>query len=170
MHPPDVVTAPEFLAGMRQFASSVCVVTTADGNRLHGITVTSLASVSVEPPTLLVCIHRDSRCAAAIQASGVFCVNLLPEDAKETARLFSGISGEPKRLRFDCVEWTHGRTGCPVLANSVCAFECRVEHATRVATHCIFVATVVGARTGRGSPLLYADRTFRRLADAEQQV
>ncbi len=170
MNAADVVTAPEFLAGMRQFASSVCVVTTADGSRLHGITVTSLVSVSVEPPTLLVCIHRDSRCAAAIQASGVFCVNLLSERAKDTARLFSGASGEAWHARFERVECTEGRTGCPVLAEAVCAFECRVERATHVATHCIFFAAVVGSRAGRGPPLLYADRAFRRLADAEQQA
>lgn len=164
----DTITTAEFLAGMRQFASSVCVVTTAHGERLHGITVTSLASVSVEPPTLLVCIHRESSCAAAIQASGVFCVNLLAEEATATAQLFSGTTADARHVRFDIVDWARGLTGCPILSQSVRAFECRVEQDMQVATHCIFFATVVGSRAGQGSPLLYADRGFRRLAGAVQ--
>jgi flavin reductase len=164
------ITTCEFLDGMRRFASSVCVVTTADAGRRHGITVTSLASVSVEPPTLLVCIRRDSPSAAAIQASGVFCVNLLSEGSREIAHLFSGACGGTRHLRFDRVDWSNGRTGCPVLAGSVNAFECRLEHTAHVATHCVFFAAVVGIHRGGGAPLLYADRAYRRLADAERQA
>jgi flavin reductase (DIM6/NTAB) family NADH-FMN oxidoreductase RutF len=47
---------------------------------------------------------------------------------------------------------------------------CRLQQTTQVATHCIFVVTVVGFRSGRGLPLLYCDRAFRRLTDAEQQA
>jgi flavin reductase (DIM6/NTAB) family NADH-FMN oxidoreductase RutF len=154
---------------MRRFASSVCVVTTADAGGLHGITVTSLASVSVDPPTLLVCIRHDSPCAAAIRESETFCVNLLSDGAKGTAHLFSGATGARRQVRFARVEWRQGHTGCPILPGSVIAFECRVERTMRVATHNIFFAGVIGVHNGCGSPLLYADRAYRRLADGEQE-
>lgn len=165
----DTITKSDFLAGMRLFASSVCVITAAQGEHMHGVTVTSLASVSIEPPTLLVCIHRDSQCAAAIQATGLLCVNLLSEQAGATARLFAGASPEARHLRFENIDWTEGRTGCPILAESLCAFECRVEQTMQVATHNIFFASVIDARNRPGSPLLYADRAFRRLDATEPQ-
>lgn len=156
---------------MRQFASSVCVITTAHGGKLHGVTVTSLASVSVEPPMLLVCIHRDSSCAAAIARTGLFCVNLLSEGAKATACLFAGTSGEARHLRFDRVAWTEGHGNCPILDESLTTFECAVSDSLQVATHRVFFAMVVGAKSGRGeAPLIYSDRAFRRLAALERQI
>ena len=71
-------------------------------------------------------------------------------------------------MRFDCVEWTEGHTGCPILAESASAFECKLQQTAQVATHCIFVATVVGFRSGGGLLLLYAGCAFRRLADGER--
>jgi flavin reductase (DIM6/NTAB) family NADH-FMN oxidoreductase RutF len=120
---------------------------------------------------LLVCIHRNSPCAAAIARTGMFCVNLLSEDAKATACLFAGTSGEARHLRFDRVAWTEGQGNCPILDESVTAFECAVSDSVQIATHRIFFAMVVGAKSGRGAaPLIYSDRAFRRLAALERQI
>lgn len=120
---------------------------------------------------LLVCIHRDSSCAAAIARTGLFCVNLLSEGAKATACLFAGTSGEARHLRFDRVAWTEGHGNCPILDESLTTFECAVSDSLQVATHRVFFAMVVGAKSGRGEALLiYSDRAFRRLAALERQI
>ncbi|MBV8511478.1 MAG: flavin reductase [Xanthobacteraceae bacterium] len=158
------VSCSDFLRGMRRFASSVCVVASMDSGKPHGATVTSLASVSVEPPTLLVCLNHKGRCAGAIRATGRFCVNLLDERAVHVAELFSGKSPDCNAVRFDRVDWRPGDTGCPILVESLSAFECEVEHMLRVNTHWVFLGTVVASSVGVGQPLIYGDRAFRTLA------
>jgi flavin reductase len=156
--PPD-----DFIAGMRQLASSVSVVTTMIEGLPHGITVTSLTSVSAHPPTLLVCIHDASRSAIAIRTAKKFCVNVLSERAVATAELFAGRPPTLAEERFERVEWTPGKTGSPVLADTLIVFECELEQATQIATHWVLIGRVVEVRLGRGKALLYADRSFRAL-------
>ncbi|MBV8643533.1 MAG: flavin reductase family protein, partial [Candidatus Eremiobacteraeota bacterium] len=62
---------------MRRFATGVAIVTTAHEGRIHGFTANAFASVSVEPPTVLVCVNRVATAHRLISASQLFCVNIL---------------------------------------------------------------------------------------------
>jgi len=66
---------------MRQVAATVTVVTTDGPSGQAGATVSAFTSLSADPPSVLVCLRADSRIARAVQDNGVFCVNVLPEDA-----------------------------------------------------------------------------------------
>jgi flavin reductase (DIM6/NTAB) family NADH-FMN oxidoreductase RutF len=69
-----------------------------------GMTCSSLCSVSLDPPILLVCLRSASPTLAAVLARGAFSVNLLHEDASAAARLFaSGVED-----RFARVRWASG--------------------------------------------------------------
>ena len=75
------ITSDEFRAALSKFASGVTVVTTRDAQgRLHGITVTAFASVSLEPPLVLVCIDNATASHYAFHESGMFVVNILKSD------------------------------------------------------------------------------------------
>jgi len=161
------ISRSDFLHGMRRFASSVCVVASIDAGKPHGATVTSLVSVSVDPPTLLICLNQNGRCAGAVRETGRFCVNLLDQHAVHVADLFSGKTPDSKAICFDRVEWRQGDTGCPVLVNSLCAFECEVSQMLTVNTHLVFFGTVVASSARAGEPLIYGDRSFRTLATVE---
>jgi 3-hydroxy-9,10-secoandrosta-1,3,5(10)-triene-9,17-dione monooxygenase reductase component len=77
-------------AAMGHFATGVTVVTAAgaDGRR-HGSTANAVASVSLEPPLLLVCLRDASLTLAALQASGRFAVNVLHQRQRELAQRFA---------------------------------------------------------------------------------
>lgn len=85
--------AQAFREAMAQVASAAHIVTTLGPHGRAGLTATAVTSVSVAPPTVLVCIEAASRTLAAIEASGIFCVNTLAEADHELASVFSGRRG-----------------------------------------------------------------------------
>lgn len=150
--------AQTFRDAMARVASAVHIVTTTGP---AGLTATAVASVSDEPPMVLVCVEAGSRTLAAIRASGVFCVNTLPGGFEEMAQLFAGRRGLDGEARFAAPGWTTLATGAPVLAGALVAFDCRLAAIHEAATHRIVVGEVVGlGGAGRGDGLIYRDRRF----------
>ena len=118
--------ATGFRTLMAGFPTGVVIVTTVtdDGTPL-GLTCSSLCSVSMDPPLMLVCIHNDSRTLKALMASGSFAVNLLHLGGRRAARLFA--AGGPDR--FQGVTWAPGGAGgLPCLTEDARAVaECRLR-------------------------------------------
>ena len=78
------VDETEFKAAMRQVTSSVAVVTASFGNLRNGLTATSVCSVTMEPPTMLVCVNRKARADALIAESRAFAINILADAQHKT--------------------------------------------------------------------------------------
>jgi flavin reductase (DIM6/NTAB) family NADH-FMN oxidoreductase RutF len=158
---PATATSGEFRSFMTCFPSGVAVLTTAlpDGTPL-GMTCTSLCSVSLSPPVLLVCIRSASPTLKAVLERGVFAANLLREDARDTSELFS--SGAPDR--FDRVAWTPGPgSGVPHLTDGAHAIaDCTVRQYDSMGDHRVVFAEVTGVRIASGPPrpLLYGLRQY----------
>ncbi|MQS39982.1 flavin reductase family protein, partial [Streptomyces katsurahamanus] len=98
----------EFREMMASFPTGVSVVTARDSSAAPwGMTCSSLCSLSVNPPTLLICLRTESPTLRAVLTSGAFAVNLLHGGAERVAALFA--SGAPDR--FERVAWRPaGRT------------------------------------------------------------
>jgi len=154
----------QFLDGMSRAAFCVNVVTTDGPAGRAGVTVSAMSSVSADgsTPTVLVCIHHQSRTAAAIVDNGVFCINILRDDQADIADHFGGRSKFCGDDKFAPVSWLPTETGAPRLAESVVAFDCRVISSQRVGTHHIFVGAVGAVTVGSGQALIYADRVYGR--------
>ena len=75
-----IVTASNYRDAISRFLTGITVVTTRQGTQAHGITASAVASVSLEPPTLLVCLNRQSATCEAIGRAGHFAVNVLAEN------------------------------------------------------------------------------------------
>ena len=150
----------QFRAAMRRFATGVSIVTTAHEGRIHGFTVNAFASVSAEPPTVLICVNRIATAHPLISASQRFCVNVLALDQRALAERFAG--GEP-RSRFEGVAYRIGPSGSPILAGTVAHFDCRVTEELTASTHTIFLGEVLDAGARDGAPLGYFDRAYRDL-------
>ncbi|MEA2461397.1 MAG: hypothetical protein QOH90_1574, partial [Actinomycetota bacterium] len=71
------VSPDEYRDAVRRFASGVTVVTVAMGDELHGMTASSFASVSLDPPLVLVSLDKTSRTRTMIATAGSFAVNVL---------------------------------------------------------------------------------------------
>jgi 3-hydroxy-9,10-secoandrosta-1,3,5(10)-triene-9,17-dione monooxygenase reductase component len=155
------VDPADFRRALGQFAAGVTVVTTRDGRgRSLGLTVTSFAAVSLEPPLVLVCVDHRSETHAGFRHAGLFGVSILAEGQEEVSRRFAG-GGAGK---FKGVDLDKGETGVPLIPGALAHLECRVS-ATHVAgDHTIYVGEVLSVRVRPGRPLLYHDRDYRRLA------
>ncbi|MGW2817256.1 flavin reductase family protein [Streptomyces sp. NPDC001415] len=157
----DPATPDRFRAMMSGFPTGVAVVTTTghDGAP-RGMTCSSVCSVTLKPPTLLVCLRDGSPTLEAILERGTFAVNLLHEEAQETAELFA--SGNPER--FHMVQWEQeADAGGPHLVRDAhTVADCDVTALHRTGDHCtVFgAARLITQRHGL-PPLLYGLRQFR---------
>jgi flavin reductase len=159
--PLDHPDAQVFRDAMAQVASAVQVVTTVGPAGRVGLTATAVASVSDSPPTVLACMARGSRTLAAIEASGVFCINTLPEKLVELAEIFASRRGVEGEARFETARWESLVTGAPVLLDAIAAFDCRVVATHDVASHRIVIGEVVAlGGAGHGKGLIYRHRRF----------
>ncbi len=148
----------DFRAAMRRFATGVAIVTTAHGGRVHGFTANAFASVSAEPPTVLICVNRSGSAHPLIASSQRFCVNVLALEQRELAHRFAG--GEP-RSRFEGVAHRIGRSGSPILEGTLAYLDCETDEELTASTHTIFIGRVLDAGWREGAPLGYFDRAYR---------
>jgi flavin reductase (DIM6/NTAB) family NADH-FMN oxidoreductase RutF len=153
----------DFVAAMRRFATGVAIVTTEHEGRIHGFTVNAFASVSVSPPTVLICVNRGATAHPLIAESQRFCVNILALEQRALAERFAG--GEP-RSRFDGVPYRIGPSGSPILDGTLAHVDCALTEELTASTHTIFLGNVIDAGWREGVPLGYFDRQYRDFAIA----
>ena len=143
------------------FATGVTVVTCLDEEEIPaGLTVNSFTSVSLEPPLLLVCLHKQAASAPALVAASHFAINVLQTGQRPASITFS-TRGED---RFGCTPWSQGEAGAPILEESLCVFECERYAVYDGGDHHILVGQVVKASFDAGlDPLLFFRGSYRRL-------
>ena len=159
----------EFIDAMRRAATGVSVVTTDGQAGRFGVTVSAVASVSADPPMLLVCINRRSPSWAAIQANGVFTVNLLSEMQAHVADSFAGRAAAP--FDFTCADWADDDMALPPrLHGAVAAFHCRIAQAHDAGSHAVVIGHVVNAFAGAAAPLAYVAQNYASTARLESKA
>jgi flavin reductase (DIM6/NTAB) family NADH-FMN oxidoreductase RutF len=145
---------------MSAYVTGVTVVTSLDDHgRPHGLTCTSLTSVTLAPPMLLVCVNLRSGTLAALRSRSGFVVNLLHDGGRPVAELFASATAD----RFERVAWRRSaRLGLPCLVDDAYAgAECEVADTVVVGDHAVVFGRVVNVEVSAGSPLLYGMRAFR---------
>jgi flavin reductase (DIM6/NTAB) family NADH-FMN oxidoreductase RutF len=133
------VDSAVFKVAMRQLAATVTLVTTCEEGAWHGMPATAVTSLSVEPPSVLVCINRSASMHGPVTRSRKLCVNLL---ATQQADLCSDFGARPGAERFDVGAWQAGPDGLPYIAEAVACLFCTVDDALDYSTHTIFIAKV----------------------------
>jgi flavin reductase (DIM6/NTAB) family NADH-FMN oxidoreductase RutF len=159
VHPVTETSTEGFRGMMRRFPSGVAIVTTYDGDGTpRGMTCSSMCSVTLEPPTLLMCLRSGSPTLDAILLTGTFALNLLHERAEDVAQLFA--SGDPRR--FELVSWTDDPSaGGPHLVRDAHSIaDCRVSRTEKVGDHVVVYGEAHTVTERHGPPLLYGLRAF----------
>ena len=145
------VTASDFRNAMRQLTGGVSVITAGKGRDISGMTVTSVSSLSVDPPALIVSINRESSSWPLVKRYGFFGVNILTSDQIDIAERFTGKGGLKGADRFAGAQWTTRASGVPLLADALAAIDCEVEDIVERHSHAIVIGRVldvaVSART-----------------------
>jgi flavin reductase (DIM6/NTAB) family NADH-FMN oxidoreductase RutF len=157
---PDV-----FRTMMAGVCAPVTVVTTILGAAPMGATVSSFASLSLEPPLVSVAFDRRSRVLAQILAERRFGVNLLGHDQADLAVLFATRDTD----RFGRIDW-HLVNGLPRLDGAAGWLECDLYQAVEGGDHLLLLGHVVGAGRAELPPLVYAYRTFGTHSRYEQRA
>ena len=92
--------AERFREAMRRTASGVAVLTTDGEAGRAGVTISTLCSLSMEPPSVIACVHQDSSALEALLANRVFAANALTDDQSRVAHAFAGQIPELRDDRF----------------------------------------------------------------------
>ena len=171
MKPAPTGTAPSVDPGHFRYvvghlASGVTVVTTEADRRRHGMTASSVTSLSMDPPMMLACINNAVPTADAVAVSGKYVVNVLGEHQGELARQFATAS----RDKFHDVAVHTGMLGLPLLSDALAHIECEVAERVVGGTHTIFLGRVVSATAASGQPLTYFRGGFGRFEFARDDV
>ena len=156
-----------FVAAMRKLAATITLVTTRDMHGRHGMAATAVASLSADPPALLVCIKRTTSLHGPVSRVKRFCVNLLDRRHEGLFREFVARNGGS---RFQVGDWAEGAHQLPWLVDAAATVFCCVEQQIDYGTHTIFIGRVESVKIMlEQQPLLYQDGSvgeFRAAAPA----
>lgn len=158
------VNAKALRAAFAQFVTGVTVVT-AHTEAPCGMTANAFASLSMDPPLVLVCVAQGAAMHAAVLRAGAFGVSVLAADQEHQARHFANRARPRGVAEFDGIAWRPGaETGVPLLGGVLAWLECRLTDVHSGGDHSIFVGEVLSfAHDGVGGALLFHRGTFRRL-------
>lgn len=149
------------------FLTGVTVVTTIDDAGLPiGFTANSFASVSLDPPLLLVCLAKTSRNYETLTQAPGFGVNILAEGQKDVSNTFA----RPVEDRFAAVSWQRGPFGSPVFTDVAAWFDCAMHDVVDAGDHVILIGRVEGFDNGGKTGLGYARGGYFTPALAEKSL
>jgi flavin-dependent trigonelline monooxygenase, reductase component len=151
-----------FRYAMATFATGITIVTARDrAGRPRGLTANAIASISLKPPSLLVCVSETSDTLPAICDGRAFAVNILAEDQIELARLFAG-KGEDKFESMTKLT-TSSKLGLPLVPGALSWMECVLIKVIPAWDHTICIGEVTEIQTKGGAPLVFFGSTYRRV-------
>lgn len=137
-----MVAPDDFRQVMGNFAAGVTVVTLPEP--AHGITVNAFASLSLDPPLVLICIDHDTETYGQLEggADG-YCVNVLATDQRRLGEHFARMvdHGDP----FEDEATRTASTGAPVFEESIAYLDCSLGDAYHAGDHTIYVGEVEDA-------------------------
>lgn len=155
--------AADLRLGLRRLAKAVVVVSSRHRDTRFAMAATAVSEVSMDPPSLLICVNRSASLADPMRAGADFCVNILHADQQAVAETCSG--GARGEARFDVGQWREEGDAPPVLEGAQASFVCRNDKVIEYGTHLIVIGEVIDTRIdGDLDPLMYADGVYGRLA------
>lgn len=143
------------------FATGVTVVTSAGEAGSHGMTANAFASLSLDPPLVLIAVDKRAAMLEYLTKNRCFAVNILRADQEELSRRFA----TPGPKDFSDLEVTTVSTGSPILAHAIAYLDCRVHEVLPGGDHEIFVGEILAGDHRGGEPLVYFAGGYRKLAD-----
>jgi len=157
--------APDWLRqAFRHYPTGVAIVTAWTDDGPVGLTVSSLASVSAEPPVLSFSVATRTRSAGALLTAGSVAVHVLGQQHAELAEAFAR-SGAP---RFTAAQgWSVEAGAPPRLPDAVVRIVGSIRQTVPVAGSELVLLDVTTTVIGPpAAPLLHLDRRYRTLTPA----
>lgn len=151
----------KFRKSVSLFTTGIVVLTCEDDDgQVHGMTVNSFTSVSLDPPTVLVSL-KPGRAHRLISRNGRYGASILSEEQQHFSAHFSGRP-QPS-LQPDFV--VHDRL--PTLRHCLAWFECEIITQVQVHDHTLFVSEVTACGNEDGTPLMFYASRYHRPASQD---
>ena len=149
----------QFRSAMRRLAASVSIVVAKGEAGPVGMAATSITSLTIDPPALLVCVNRTTSLHALLVPTAPLSVNVLSKNQKDVSVAFGG--GVPHDQRFKFGDWIEGENGLPFLDQAQASLQCVIDAMLAYGTHSIVIARVLRASVSEAvSPLVYQDGAY----------
>lgn len=143
---------------LRRLASSVSVITCRQGERNYAMTATSVSSLSMAPPSMLVCVNRSTVFHRAIDRAKEFAINILSRAQVDVSKVCAG--GASPESRFHVGAWDT-RAPAPILVDAQAAIVCAKEEKLEYGTHTVFMGRILSISiNGEVDPLIYVDGQY----------
>lgn len=160
----QVVSEGEFKAAMRALPAGISAVTTGNGESAAGMLVSSLTSISAEPPLVGFFVHQSASMRDALLHNGFFAANILGEEHED---IMSTFLGTPQgAARFSCGQWQQGHGGAPILADAVTSLECDIVYTQALGTHDMIVGKIRKTARRDACPVVHFNAATHKLAPA----
>ncbi len=147
-----------YINAMRGVTSTVSIISAKEDDERHAMTVTSVTSLSLDPPAMLVCVNKDASIHNIINYGSSFCINILSSKQKELAEVCS--KSEEGEARFDSQLWKENDNfiyAKQSLSNIFCECSKLLEHSS----HTIFIGNVTSViNSDKDCPLLYGSGKY----------
>ena len=156
--PVDVTTGLK--GAMRRLPSGVAIVTAlGEGKTPVGMAATSITSLTMDPPAVLVCVNQTAGIHAHLSPGCPVSINLLSRHQREVSAAFGGAVA--REARFGVGSWTPDAHGLPILDEAQANLSCTVESMTPFGTHSIVIARVKAVRLSDAvDPLIFQDGAY----------
>lgn len=144
---------------LRRLAKAVVVITCRHEGQRYAMAATAVSELSMDPPSLLICVNRTASLHAPLSTGADFCVNILHSSHETISAACSGkLKGE---ARFEQGRWATSEIGLPYLEDAQASFVCRNDRQVEYGTHGIFIGQVVEVMNhGPVDPLVYVDGRY----------
>jgi len=148
------------------FATGVTIVTVDLDGEVHGMTANAFASVSLDPPLVLVCVDHKTRTHAHLHAKKRFGINVLGEDHRAISEYYARVERSHENAEAEAgARFDRTQQGTPMLHGSLAYLECRLQSAEVAGDHTIFIAEVEDVVVREGEPLLFFRGKYRKVGE-----
>lgn len=151
----------DFRDALRGLGRSVVIITAEEGGQRFAMSATAVCELSMEPPSLLICVNKGASIHPVLSHGQPFAVNILPQGLEDLAdRCAGAVKGEE---RFSSRKWEKSKFGPPVLTDAQGTLVCENDVKMNYGTHTVFVGRVIEVLgTGQRDPLIYIDGRYAR--------
>jgi flavin reductase (NADH) len=153
--------ALRFRDAMANLPAAVNIVTTNGPAGRCGMTATAVCSITDTPPTLLVCVNRNSAMNSVFAQNGRMCINVLNHQQEEMACHFAGMTDMGMEARFGLDAWQEELDGLPKLHNTLTSLAGEITQIQSVGTHQLYMVQITKITLSeKGEGLVYFKRHF----------
>ena len=141
----------EWINAFGKMTYGIYVLTSCHRQEINGMIASWVSQVSYAPPQIMVAVHTHRYSHQLIEKGGSFALHVL---AKSQKNLLTRFKGKDPAAKFSDLNWTAGKTGCPILGDTLAFLECELHTRFRPGNHTLFIGKVIDAGVlAKGSPL-----------------